>query len=509
METTEPSTFAEMLRHFRDEAGFTQEELAERAGLSPRGVAYLERGARQPYRDTMRRLADALALTEEDRAILLAAGLRTGKTEAVGRAGREQAPPENDLEAAGRGWVYVAHAQGDHARVDRLRADLQDRGITSWLDQYDLPAGTPSWEQALRDAIRGALAVLLIASPHTRSSRYVADELRIAELYGRRVYPIWVEGEQWMECVPLGWGGLQYLDARGDQYGAALDFLAADVLRRRAQPVGIASAPETQRLAGGPRNPYKGLRAFGEPDAQDFFGRERLVDTLVASLATAESSAPRFLALLGPSGSGKSSVVLAGLLPRLRAGALSGSERWIYLAPITPGSHPLDTLAQALCAALPGTAGTATLRAMLAEEPDSLHRLARQLVAQQGQRVVLVVDQSEELFAVAVAEEERRCFIEQVTSAATSADRSLLAVLTLRADFYNRPMRYPLLGNLLQARASRSSPPRQPTAAGHRGQLLCRTCSFPSTRISWEPVVRSARSGGGAAAPAVHARSDV
>src|SRR5438874_878779 len=71
------------------------------------------------------------------------------------------------------------------------------------------------------------------------------------------------------------------------------------------------------------RNPYKGLRAFAEDDAEDFFGRETLTEHLVERLAQT-----RFLAVVGPSGSGKSSVVRAGLLPRLRAGALPGSERW-------------------------------------------------------------------------------------------------------------------------------------------------------------------------------------
>ena len=114
----------------------------------------------------------------------------------------------------------------------QVRVDLRARGVAAWVDEQDLPPGTPSWEQAIRDALRACRALLLIASPHTRSSRYVADELRIAELYGRRVYPIWVEGTQWMECIPLGWGGLQYLDARGERYSAAMESLARELQYR-------------------------------------------------------------------------------------------------------------------------------------------------------------------------------------------------------------------------------------------------------------------------------------
>ena len=83
------------------------------------------------------------------------------------------------------------------------------------------------------------------------------------------------------------------------------------------------------------RNPYKGLRAFGETDAPDFFGRDALVDRLLVALR----EGTRLITLVGPSGSGKSSVVAAGLVPRLRSGAVDGSDRWL-IATIVPGANP-------------------------------------------------------------------------------------------------------------------------------------------------------------------------
>ncbi|MGH2410754.1 MAG: TIR domain-containing protein, partial [Chloroflexota bacterium] len=210
MEAIDPPAFADLLRRHRNVARLTQEELAERAGLSPRGVLYLERGGRQPYRDTVRRLAEALALSEEERAALITAARRPRPADSLSPTA---ATPDEDQEFTGRSWVYIAHAQPDGALVQRLCADLRRQGISGWIADHDLVPGTPSWEQALRDAIRAASAIVLITSPATRASRYLGDELRIAELYGRRVYPLWIAGEQWMECVPLGWGGLQYLDA--------------------------------------------------------------------------------------------------------------------------------------------------------------------------------------------------------------------------------------------------------------------------------------------------------
>jgi ABC-type glutathione transport system ATPase component len=82
-------------------------------------------------------------------------------------------------------------------------------------------------------------------------------------------------------------------------------------------------------------NPYKGLRPFREADTADFFGRQALIDQLVARLEK-----NRFLAVVGPSGSGKSSAVSAGLIPALRAGAVPGSEQW-FVAEMLPGSHRL------------------------------------------------------------------------------------------------------------------------------------------------------------------------
>ncbi len=100
-------------------------------------------------------------------------------------------------------------------------------------------------------------------------------------------------------------------------------------------------------MAPSPRNPYKGLRSFQREDAGDFFGREQCIDTLTRTLRevlqAAQSGQPasRFLAVIGPHGSGKSSAVLAGLLPQLEQGLLPQSHKWIYLKPMAPGQHPL------------------------------------------------------------------------------------------------------------------------------------------------------------------------
>lgn len=134
-----------------------------------------------------------------------------------------------------------------------------------------------------------------------------------------------------------------------------LDYWVASLYRAGEEPPPVtldefdpAQAPALPDTA----RPYNGLDAFREEDAGRFFGRRRLVEQFVAQLAR-----DRLLVILGPSGSGKSSLVRAGIVPALRGGALPGSEGWRYPPPIVPGSHPLAALAQALPGV--GEAGTA------------------------------------------------------------------------------------------------------------------------------------------------------
>ena len=162
--------------------------------------------------------------------------------------------------------------------------------------------------------------------------------------------------------------------------------------------------------------PYRSLDAFTEADADLFFGRERVVAKLLESL----KRNPRFLAVLGPSGSGKSSVVQAGLIPALRSGQLSGSEKWGILS-IRPGTQPFEQLSSAGMSA-----------------PTHLVQAASDWLAAypQNERLLILIDQFEELL-VSTPSETRADF---VTALADLLDSSLdiTILLTLRDDFYSR-----------------------------------------------------------------------
>jgi WD40 repeat protein/transcriptional regulator with XRE-family HTH domain len=234
--------------------------------------------------------------------------------------------------------------------------------------------------------------------------------------------------------------------------------------------------------AGRSRNPYKGLRPFDEADAGDFFGRERLIEALVAAVASAHEAPPRLLAVVGNSGAGKSSAVLAGLLPRLRVGAVAGSTAWHYLDPIVPGEHPIEALSVTLARGLP-QAGLATIRSDLEASARGLHLLAACLAPGVAARVVLVVDQCEELFTLTAEEAERQRFIDLLATAVSEPRGPLLVVLTLRADYYDRPLSYPALGPLIAARQQAILPM---TSADLRAAIE-QPAALPDVGVDLEP----------------------
>ncbi len=194
------------------------------------------------------------------------------------------------------------------------------------------------------------------------------------------------------------------------------------------------------------RNPYKGLRPFEESDSGDFFGREALTARLVERLGEVSRSG-RLLTIVGPSGSGKSSVVRAGLVPALRRGALPGSERW-RIAIMSPGGRPLAELA----AALRRGAGSRRLeRAAQLEGAGQIGAALERALPVGVERLVLVVDQTEELFTLTRDAAVRTGFIDGLLGALAAPEGRLLVVLTIRADFLDRPLAWPGLGELVRS----------------------------------------------------------
>lgn len=197
-----------------------------------------------------------------------------------------------------------------------------------------------------------------------------------------------------------------------------------------------------------PENPYKGLHAFQMTDARDFFGRDDLTEKLIEHMCD-DDPYYRFLAIVGPSGSGKSSLVKAGLIPALWKGSISGSEKW-FVVDMIPGAHPLDKLETALIRVAANQTGN--LREQLQRDERGLLRVSDIILPGDKTELVIVVDQFEEVFTLVEDEEARQHFLDLLRIAVSDVRSRVRVVVTLRADYYDRPLHYPEFGKLIRNR---------------------------------------------------------
>ena len=211
-----------------------------------------------------------------------------------------------------------------------------------------------------------------------------------------------------------------------------------------------------ETIAEKEEDPYRGLNFFDVQHASFFFGRKKLTEKLLQKLFHTEACGGdnRFLAITGPLGSGKSSLARAGLLAALKMGEIiKGSETWPQ-AICHPDEDPLWNLVVAL-SQIPGVAQTPNelinLKTSLFNNEQTLH--ACTCVALKSfspeSRLVLLVDQFEEVFAICPREKDRQAFIDNLLYASAKAGGQTVVIITLRTDFYDKSVTYPALREVL------------------------------------------------------------
>lgn len=360
--------------------------------------------------------------------------------------------------------TFLSYKTADKPAVEALARRLRDDGISPWLDEWNLIPGKP-WQEAIEQALDNCATCCVFIGP-TGIGRWQKAEVRSAtderiEKGDYRVIPVLLPGAEREQRGSLPkflrqttW--VEFRDGLEDE----------EAFRRLVCGIrGRAPGPGAEAIQHDNRCPYRGLEFFDVEHVPYFFGREALTEWCIDALRPrpGEVHDNRFLAIIGPSGSGKSSLARAGLIASLQRGALPGSESWPAVI-LTPGHHPLENLAVALKSdSVLGTqvndAGDLIHR--FAEEQNRLHLVTRLALSDQGEdaRALILVDQFEELFTLCTDEGTRRAFIANVMHAATDTTGQALVVLTLRADFYGQCAIYDHLAAVLSEHQYLVSPP--------------------------------------------------
>jgi len=348
---------------------------------------------------------------------------------------------------------------------DDANAYLSDFGIAKEVgadasDGSDTLVGTPAYMAP--EQIRGegagtqsdvyAFGIMLYEM--LSGSRPFADETLATLVYKHLNEPLPMIDHTALNLPPAFNSIIQRATAKdpSERYEDALSLVIEfqDALRRGAATVEIEleelDLSEFELIET--KNPYKGLRAFQQADAADFFGRSAMIQRVLDRLQEPVIE-NNFLAVIGPSGSGKSSLVKAGVLPALRSGRIPGSENWFY-AEMVPGEVPLEGLENALLSVstsqLPGILDT------LREHVDGLARGVYEALPSRDSKLLLMIDQFEELFTQVEQESDRQQFLDLILNAVNAENSPIIIIATLRADFYDRPLMYQGFGELIRAR---------------------------------------------------------
>jgi WD40 repeat protein len=337
--------------------------------------------------------------------------------------------------------VFLSHSSQDKDTVERIAERLRRAGVEPWLDKWALIPGG-AWQEELGAGLDASAACAVFVGPADLGDWELQEVAlavdRAAKERGFRVFPVLLPGVR----EPFDPNRLpHFLRAR-----TWVDFRRGHEDKRALQDLvhaikGIPFGAESVTLRSDDVCPYRGLDVFDTDDAEFYFGRDAEIQRLLERLKT-----QRFVAVLAASGSGKSSLVRAGLLPELLRGALGGHWRACVLR---PGAAPLTSLAAALT---PSGAIQATLDGLRADT-RTLHLALAQMVGADApaERVVVVVDQLEEVFSLCHDDDERRALFSNLIHAASAPGGPGVVVVTIRADFYQRCAPYRELAQLVSS----------------------------------------------------------
>ncbi len=360
---------------------------------------------------------------------------------------------------AATGPVFLSYAGVDVDVAERIAEGLRSAGADVWWDRGGIGWGD-NWIDKLQDTLGSCRAYLILVG-RSGVRRWVKAELYIAVK------------RHFGEDLPIF--SLRLPGVSTEDLPPFLGIFQSRSLPERLEGFDFASLAETLRAAGvGAQSaerldpetcPFPGLEAFREKDARFFFGRQsETLDALRRLGPGLDGVYRRWLQVEGASGVGKSSVILAGVVPAIKRGwmdesARGSGRRWLVAPSMRPGADPVENLAEALARAL-STESLANSMGSLCQalgrpdEPDALRHLLRQHVPTDS-GFLLVVDQLEEAFTMTEAPERAQHFAALLAAALDDGDGPLHLITTIRSDFMAHFGALPALQELLNERAAR------------------------------------------------------
>jgi formylglycine-generating enzyme required for sulfatase activity len=349
--------------------------------------------------------------------------------------------------------VFLCHSGKDKPAVLELALKLREKGIEAWLDKAELPGGG-HWLNQAAEALGACRSCAFFVGP-TGLGQWQESELRIAiERHVKEgtfpVIPVILPGGD-PKSLPTYLNGYTWVafPQTIDDEEAVHRFVC--YIRGTTPGLGRGTLRDDNEC------PYRGLEFFDVAHAPYFHGREELIARLVEKLRiNSQSKSPsRFLAIVGASGSGKSSLVRAGLVAAMKRGAIEGSEDWPVVI-CRPGADPCASVAVEL-ARLGGLdlEKQAKFRDRLKDRMQrgqtALNEDVQQVLSagEPKRRLMILVDQFEELFTICRDERLRAAFIDNLVNASQVPHGQTLVLLAMRADFYGKCATYPNLARSL------------------------------------------------------------
>jgi WD40 repeat protein/uncharacterized caspase-like protein/energy-coupling factor transporter ATP-binding protein EcfA2 len=327
-------------------------------------------------------------------------------------------------EVDGEAWFIL----GDGERIARswLRQALRRSTAAHQIVILDCPGATrlADWVEDLQLGSDLGQCIIAAAPPRKMPEQFTQALLATLQVSDKKVgLPI----AGWITQLQTSLAGQFPLHIWLSGTQGVIEVLPGQIAPRKSENLDLGICP------------YMGLQAFTEADAQYFHGRESLTQKLLQ-----EVQRNACLAVVGASGSGKSSVVQAGLMAQLRQGKqIPDSDRW-WIARMRPGERPLTALAKRLADA--GTNQQAQIEGLLHQGAEGFVQWVR---SRPEPMILLVIDQFEELFTLSPAEDRSR-FLELILESLKYASDRFKLVFTLRADFIAACLENPELADIVQ-----------------------------------------------------------